>query len=265
MTTTRPSSPKFLVEVANAPIHTHYFESTRIKIKVTNISGENVLIQRVTLQFDPDTGAAPNYEDSFPSLRLLSNKSDLIEVDVTPVPLYREETTQFKIGLMGHVESGGCLRESFSERHEEGFYIILKVPTLQLGDIFISFKQPEDQKLANILVRYAKRAGFNPCLFMRNPELGKDQWKEIEKLIRQCHSVIIVWALRTEWGEGVEKEIELCRKYGCREILLIAEGVDPPKLYDPKIAYKQFDPSDPAKDLSEAIASLRAQVVKPSF
>lgn len=260
--TTPPSAPRFIVEVvASAPISTHYFERTQINIKVTNTSGETVLIERITLQFEADTGAAPNYEDFYPGRKLSPNESGLIEVDVTPVPLYLEYTNQFKIALVGHVESAGRLGNSFSERHA-GFYLIVNAPTLSLEEVFISFKQPEDQRLANILERYAKRAGFKPRLFMRNPQLGKDQWQEIETLIKQCHSVIIVWALRTDWGEGVEKEIELCRKHGCREILLIAEGVEPPKVYDSKIAYKRFDPSDPGKGLSDAIADLRAQASK---
>jgi hypothetical protein len=249
--------------MSKEPLSIHYFESTPINLKVTNISGQDVLIECVTLQFEADTGAAPNYEDSHPALKLGPQKSGFVTVGVTPVSLYREYTNQFKVEVTGHVESRGRLGKSFSERHS-GYYVIISAPTVPLGDIFISFKQPEDQRLANILERYARRAGFTPHVFMRNPQLGKEQWKEIEKLIKECHSVVIVWGQRTGWGDGVEKEIELCRKHNRREILLIAEGVDPPKLYDSKLAYQRFDPSDPAKGLSEAIASLRAQVVKSS-
>jgi hypothetical protein len=71
-----------------------------------------------------------------------------------------------------------------------------------------------------------------------------------------------VWALRTEWGDGVGKEIELCRKHNVRELLLIEEGVDLPELYKgTKTTYKRFDPSDPAKAFSEAIRSLHEQIV----
>ena len=263
MTTVSSSPPKFLVELASsAPLVTHYFESTRIGIKVTNISGETVLIESVTLQFEADTGAAPNYEDSYPALRLSPGQSSPINLNVTPVPLYRAYTNQFKVRLTGHVESGGRLHGSFSELHP-GFYLIINMPSDSLGNVFVSFKQPEDQRLANILERYARRAGFEPYLFMRKPHLGADQWEEIAKLIKQSHSVIIVWALRTDWGDGVEKEIELCRTHKCREILLIENGVELPELYDgTKATYKRFDPEEPAKALSEAIASLRAQIVK---
>lgn len=263
-TATIPIPQRFLVEiVSSAPISTHYFERTRINIKVTNISKESVLIECATLQFEADTETAPNYQDHPTALRLSPNESGLIEVDVTPVPLFLEYTNQFQVGLKAHVESGGRLSVPFWERHK-AYYIIINPPTLSLGDIFISFKQPEDLRLANILERYAKRAGFNPHLFMRNPAIGRDQWDEIEMLIKRCHSVIIVWSLRTEWGEGVEKEIELCRQYSCREILLVAAGVEPPKIYDSKLAYQRFDPNDPAKGLSEAIRSLRDQVIASS-
>jgi hypothetical protein len=264
MTTALPNPNRFFVEVvSSSTICTSYFESTRINIRVTNSSKESTLLESATLQFQPDTGAAPNYVDFHPGLRLSPKESKTVEVDVTPVPSYQEYTNQFKIRLKGHAESRGRLGDSFSELHG-GFYIIINPSAASLGEVFVSFKQPEDQRIANILERYARRAGFTPRLFMRRPELGEKQWEQIETLIGQCHSVVIVWGLRTEWGEGVEREIDLCRKHCCREILLIAEGVEPPKNYDSTIAYQRFDPVEPAEGLSRAMASLRDQVVKSS-
>lgn len=262
--TTIPSPKRLIVEVVSGrTATTHYFEETRIRIKVTNSSADNVFVKYGALQFTPDTEAAPSYQDFHPSLRLIHAESKTIEVDVTPVPLYLEYTNQFRIMLKGHVESGGRLGDAFAEVHE-GYYIIINSPKASLGEVFISFKQPEDQRLANILDRYATRAGFTPRLFMRRPELGENQWGQIEGLIKQCHSVVIVWGPRTEWGEGVEREIELCRKHGCREILLIAKGAEPPQTYNSEIAYQRFDPDEPAVGLSKAIASLRDQALKSS-
>src|SRR5258708_27656312 len=74
--------------------------------------------------------------------------------------------------------------------------------------------------------------------------------------------MFIVWGVRTEWGEGVEKEIALCRKHKVRELLLIEEGLAVPQPYEgTNVTYKRFDASDPAKALSEAITSSRDQVV----
>jgi hypothetical protein len=263
MMSTTPSDPKkfMLTLKATAPLVTQYFGPLTIEFDVVNISGETLLVEAAPMKFEADTGATPNYVDCFPGLRLLPNGDGRIAIDVRPVPLYREYTNRFEVMLKFRSEEHGRLGKLLTELHD-GFYIILNTASATLGDIFISFKQPEDQRLANILERYAKRAGFTPHLFMRNPAVGADQWKTIQKLIRNSHSMFVVWGPRTEWGDGVEKEIELCRKHRIREILLIEDGLALPELYQAtQCTYKRYDPTDPAHALSEAVSSLRDQVV----
>jgi hypothetical protein len=262
MASSAPS--KLIVEVSSSSptLRTEYFQTKAIGLKVTNTSAQTILIKSATLKFQPDTGAAPNYVDKECAIRLLSNRSATITVDVTPTPLYREATNEFEVGLKCHFEVGGRLTDSFVERHP-GFYVIINTPAPTLGKVFISFKQPEDQRLANILERYARRAGFEPRLFARDPDLGADQWKSIEGHIAASHSAFIVWARRTEWGEGVEKEVNICRTRGVKEILLIEDGLELPKLYKgTSSAYKRFDPDEPAPALSAAVASLRGQAIR---
>jgi hypothetical protein len=242
------------------PLVFQYFETRQIEFEVVNISGEVLLLEAAPLKFEADTGAVPNYVDASPGLRLGPNDSGIIRIDVRP-PLYKESTNQFDVLLRYRPETHGRLGNLSTERHD-GFYIIINTPAATLGDVFVSFKQPEDQRLANILERYAKRAGFTPRLFMRNPAVGADQWKSIEKLIKQCHSMFVVWGRRTDWGDGVGKEIELCRKRRIREILLIEEGLALPDHYqNTNFTYKKYDPEEPACALSEAVSSLRDQVL----
>jgi hypothetical protein len=258
-----PSHPrKFILTLkASAPLATHYFDLQTIEFNVVNTSGEVLLIEAAPFKFEADTGATPNYVDCSPGLRLLPNGGGRITIDVRPIPLYKEFTNQFDVLLKYRLEEQGRLGKLLTELHD-GFYIIINTPQASLGDVFISFKQPEDQRLANILERYATRAGFAPHLFMRNPALGADQWKSIRQLIKQSHSMFVIWGRRTEWGDGVEKEIELCRKRRMREVLLIEDGLLLPDLYQgTSYAYKRYDPTDPAHALSDAVCSLRDQVV----
>jgi len=246
---------------ASAPLATQYFDLQTIEFDVVNISGETLFIEAASLKFEEDTGATPNYVDCFLGLRLLPNGTGRITSEVRPIPLYRESTNQFSVLLKFRPEVYGRLGKQATEMHP-GFYIIINTPPATLGDVFISFKQPEDRRLANILERYAKRAGFTPRLFMRNPALGADQWKSIQKLIKNAHSIFVVWGRRTEWGDGVEKEILLCRKHHLKEILLIEDGLALPGLYqNTQYTYQRYDPADPARALSDAVGSLRDQVV----
>jgi hypothetical protein len=262
MSTTSPDPLKFRLthRTATSP-PLQYFEDRSIEFEVVNISSEVLLLEAVQLKFEADTGAVPNYVDASPGLRLPPNESGMIKIDVRPLPLYKEYTNQFDALLRFRPETHGRLGKLSTERHD-GFYIIINTPAATLGDVFVSFKQPEDQRLANILERYTKRAGFTPHLFMRNPAVGADQWKSIEKLIKQSHSMFVVWGRRTEWGEGVGKEIELCRRRRMREIPLVEEGLVLPDAYqNTNCTYKRYDPEDPAHVLSETVSSLRVQVL----
>ena len=259
---TSPVATKLSARLRNkSPLTVHYFETVRIELELNNLTSEPLFIESGTLKFEPDMGATPIYVDCTAGIKLYPNGSSNIEFVVRPTPIFRQFTSQFTARFRCHTESAGRLSDPFFERHE-GFYIIVRPNDKQLGELFISFKQPEDQKLANILERYSERAGFVPRLYMRNPALGGDQWKDIETLIKRSHSAFIVWALRTDWGEGVEREVQLCRKHKVREVLLIEEGVHLPTMYKgTNRSYKRFDPSDPATALSEAVCSIHDQAV----
>lgn len=250
--------------VAEAPPATAYFESILLTYDITNVSTDNILVESVSLQFQPDMDTVPNYVYSPCGFRLTPNESKSIAVDVTPTPAYRQQTNEIQFLFRYRIESSGHVGDVIKERHDqERYYLIVRPPAPTLGEVFVSFKQPEDQRLANILERYLRRAGFVPRLFMRNAKVGADQWVSIEEIVKVCQSAFIVWTHLTEWGNGVEREIELCRGCKVREILVIENGVDvPSSYYGTGITYKRFDPQEPAQALSEAVASLREQVVK---
>jgi hypothetical protein len=231
-----------------------------LEYKITNISPDNILVESLTLQFEPDTDSASNYVDVDTTFRLEAGETTKVTAKVRPTPLFLANTNQLQMRFKYRVTSAGRIGELTAETHK-GFYLIVDTPAADCGSVFISFKQPEDQRLANILERYARRAGFVPHLFVRSPEVGADQWKTIERMIRASHSVFILWGRRTEWGEGVEREIELCRMHHVREVLLIEHRVDIPTAFGhTPITFKRFDRQEPAEDLSAAVVSLHDQL-----
>jgi hypothetical protein len=243
------------------PAKTEYFQPFTLEYDITNVGTDDVFVDSITLQLSSDMDTAANYVDQPCAFPLVPNASKRVAVTVTPAPMYQENTNQIKIRCDYRLESDGRVGPLLNETYA-GFYLIISAPALTLGDVFISFKQPEDQRLANILERYAKRAGFTPHLLVRTPNVGADQWQTIESLIRQSHSAFVIWARRTDWGDGVEREVALCRQHKVREILIIENGVDVPSAYSQtSVMYKRFDPQEPAAALSEVVSSLRAQIV----
>jgi hypothetical protein len=252
----------FIRPTSTMPADTHYYEPHTLQYTITNISGSHLLIESLTLQFEPDMETAPNYVDHACGFRLKRRESKTVAIEVTPTPHYREHTNQIRIRLKYRLErdSGGRLSDVMVETHI-GFYLIIRTPPPKLGSVFISFKQPEDLKLANILERYATRAGFKAHVYVRAASLGAHQWDEIEQLIASCHTIFIIWAQRTDWGEGVEREMHIGRRRKLREVLIIDQGVEVPPGVRTSIAHTRFDAQDPTPAFADAVSSVRAQVL----
>src|SRR5262249_37724056 len=150
---------------------------------------------------------------------------------ITPLPTFRETTNTIEIRVKYQIETGGRVVPAAPEHHKQDYYVIIGRPQQTLGDVFISFKQPEDLRLANILTSCLERAGFTPHMFIHERDIGAAQWDTIEGIIKTCHSAVIAWSDKTDFGEGVQKEIELCRKHRVREIPLLERGVTVPSCF----------------------------------
>jgi hypothetical protein len=127
-----------------------------------------------------------------------------------------------------------------------------------LGQLFVSFKQPEDRRFARIVKRVAQRAGFQPWLKMNESTPGQVLWDSIELRLLESVAVAFIWTEHTEWGDGVEREIALCQANGMQHVLLIQQGVEiPPQFKGTPIEYQPFDPEDPLEAYAQAITGLR--------
>jgi TIR domain-containing protein len=256
----------FAVSVAPpTSLDVEYYGVKELSLYVTNRSAQEQLLDSVTLKFQPDVGTAPIYVRQSCGLSIAIGKAAEVKLRIRPTPLYQENTNAMSVMLEHRACDAGRLGSPGKEIHSDCFYLIIKPSADDLGEIFISFKQPEDLPLAEALARYARRAGFKPYIAQSKPELGADQWNRIESAIARSTAIVIMWTVYTEWGGGVKKEIELARKYKIKEVLLLANNIDVPALYKgTDIEFKKFDPSNPAPSLVEAITSMRNQIVSSS-
>jgi hypothetical protein len=238
-----------------------YFSSKRIILNVTNRLATPILIDDVTLCFQPDSGAADIYLDTPLGLQIAPNEVAPISVEVTPTPEYMEYTNCFHV--LVHYRIGDRLDERLSARRDSVSYLIIKPPAQVIGNAFISFKQMEDMSLARLLEVHARRAGLNPYIVLNQPEPGRDQWDRIEEAIQGSSAAFIIWGTRTEWGTGVQKEVGLCRKHAVPEILLLERNIGVPELFrGTQIEYLKFDSDNPRSVLSKAVQSVRNRLLQ---
>lgn len=233
-----------------------YFTSIRIELNITNLLSTPVLLDDVTLCFQPDSGSADIYVDKHLGLQIPPNELAPVAVEVTPTTKYLEHTNCFNV--LVHYRLGDRLGQRLTARSDQASYIIVKRPNSAIGDVFISFKQREDLPLARLLELHAQRAGLNPYIVINEPEPGRDQWLRIEEAIKRSQAIFIIWGSRTEWGTGVQREVALCRKHAIEEILLLERDVEVPELFNgTRNEYLRYDPDDPREAFAKAVEATR--------
>jgi hypothetical protein len=234
-----------------------YFEAKPIPILVINEGRKQILVDSITLQFQSDSDIAAVYQPVECGWTLGPGEMKEQIVQVCPNPKFLQNTNTFKIKVDFRIDSGKGLGPRQAEIHAGG-YLIVRTSTKKVGKLFVSFKQNEDLSLARIFQRLGARAGFEVYLAIHDSQPGNALWDRIEPELQASSAAIILWTRHTEWGGGVEKEIELCRKHGIKEVLLIEHGIRFPSLYDgTDKEYLRFDPDDPFPAFSKVITAQR--------
>jgi hypothetical protein len=69
----------------------------------------------------------------------------------------------------------------------EGWFAIIKPAPQLFGRVFISYKEPEDRSLADLLFQFAKDAGFDPYMAPADLKRGSRIWAKRYLLQRDFH------------------------------------------------------------------------------
>jgi hypothetical protein len=240
-----------------------YFGQKTIVLHVTNLSAELIVIDDITLQFQADTGSAPIYVEALCGFEIPGTEVGAISISVNPTARYLAMTNVFEVMVHYRKQIGGRLGSLVGEPHR-GSHLIIKPPPVTLGDVFISFKQVEDVERARLLERYAKRAGLSPYLILGDPQPGTQQWNRIEEAVKRSRAGFIIWSKSTEWGTGVQREVQLYRNYHVREVLLLERHLTVPELFKDTVLdveYSRFNADDPSQSFDAAVASVRRMLL----
>jgi hypothetical protein len=237
-----------------------YLQRVEIPVSVSNRTPNEIVIERILFRFQSDWSAATSAAISrhdFPDFRLAGDAEDYRKVVVVPSPLFRANTNCFDVCITYRKDS------NWSKVHQQvqlgAKYLIIREPPPQFGRMFISYKDPEDRQLAEILAVLCRRTGFQAYVAPADIRPGSDIWEDkIPREITNSRALLAICTERTPFGRGVSREIQIARNAGVRDIGFIQRGTACPSEYDgtsKELVF--FDTSNPAPEFSEALVGLR--------
>lgn len=257
------TSKRLKITVPVFPNEVEYYEPISVPISITNLSSPTVLIDTIELELQTDAGMVNWFKSSSCGHRVEpATLHDEIANFAAPPELI-ENTCTFKVLVRFREIDGAAVGHQIAERADEVFFIIIRRSSLTLGQLFISLKQAADDELADLLGIMARRAGFEPYMAKDDPQPGTNLWEKIENALKASKAALIIWTSRTQMGSGVEREIELCKKFGIPWVLLIEEGVELPPFYDTDIEYQSFNRANPAPAFSKVLTTRRLVLLSP--
>ena len=140
----------------------------------------------------------------------------------------------------------------------EGWFAIIKPAPQLFGRVFISYKEPEDRSLADLLFQFAKDAGFDPYMAPADLKTGSRIWgQKIPVAIKQSKFMFVIWTGNTAGGPGVKKEIKIARKNKIQIVPLLERKSPDPKLFGRDVEYTSFDLDKAALTFAEVVAVRR--------
>lgn len=210
-----------------------YLRTVDIPISVLNHSGNKILVDSVRLRFQPEwnmPSCSAIVETKCDNFEVERDKEDYYRIQVQPTPLFLAATNYFDV-LLAYRTASGKSRDRVVRR-ERLTYIVLHDPPATRGPAFISFKDPEDLDLKNILKTIATRVGFTPYVGPDDLKPGTAIWSEkIQPAIKACKVFFLIWTRNTEFGTGVSREIDIAQSSRARLIPFIETGAPVPRQF----------------------------------
>ena len=144
---------------------------------------------------------------------------------------------------------------------ETPYIIVRRPPVVGAADVFISFKDPEDDQLSLLVKELLARAGFRGYRAKDDPRPGVSYWDEkIEPAIRSSRTTIVLWTIRAQNDpREVLREVRLSRQYHKYDVLMLEDGTGvraPPEFPPDVIEHIKFSKDEPWILVAPAIAAL---------
>ena len=262
MTDGTASKIKVIVDKSQS-LNAHYLERISISIAVENQHPKTaVIIDSLALRFqsrsspgsstaDPQTTVVhPSGALSIPPLKL-----DYCTVAVSPNLLFLKYTNVFDVAVSYRLSEN---IEDLQSLIAEGWFVLVEPAPKLFGGVFISYKEPEDRPLADLLFEFCKDAGFDPYMAPPDIKTGSQIWGEkIPAAIKNSKFLLVIWTSNTDAGPGVRKEIKIARENGIKIVPLLQNKASDPKGFGRDVEYTRFDIASAALTFAKVVEARR--------
>lgn len=181
---------------------------------------------------------------------------DHLTVPVRPTLLFFGPTNAFDvaIGYRLCAENVGKLKSFMGE----GWCLFIQPAPQLFGKVFISYKEPEDRRLAELLMKFSRDAGFDPYMAAADIKPGSKIWAEkIPKAIKSSKLMFVIWTRNTTKGRGVKRELKIARDTEIKIVPLLETKASDPKLFGRDVEYTPFSANDAPATFAKVVASQR--------
>jgi TIR domain len=242
-----------------------FLSNISLPIQITNQSSFIVVVETIALQFQSDYRVPRSdvtVEENCHGFSIEPSNLGYRYVRVVPNLIFRPFTNVFDVKVCYRRSLKSRLSKELNhEKHEVAYLIVNPAPPI-FGEVFISYKDPEDYYLAKQLHELAKHAGFAPYVAPEDMHPGTEIWEQkIPQAIQRSKFMFVIWTSNTRAGTGVQKEIRICRKAGVQDILLLEKGVVRPTQYRrSNKEYVRFEPDRAILEFGKTLQALRQEV-----
>jgi hypothetical protein len=242
-----------------------YLQTIPVSIGIENPHPTAAMaVESLTLRFQ-SRGPLPAGVDSDPNTTIIHPDAVLaipprtlgyLTVQVRPNLLFQRSTNYYYV-VVGYRLNTDKIGKLEFWTGEGGFVIIKSAPQM-FGKTFISYKEPEDRALAELLFEFAKDAGFRPYLAPADISTGSRIWgKKIPSEIKTSKFMFVIWTAHAPLGPGVEKEIRIAGRNKIEIVPFVERSAPRPRLISKDVELAVFDATSAAITFAQVVAARR--------
>lgn len=238
-------------------------ERFRLPVWLRSRSRKMLHVRAVSASLQPDNGwAGPPDRMVFRAelgLELPPDHKEVTRVSIIP-PLdclaysnFVDVTVEY--GTPADLSNGRARRV---EKPHLDWLLVKEVPAPVGAEVFVSFKDPENENLAQLAAKYLRRAGLSPYLARGDEQCGRPYWPEkITPAIVRSVGLLAIWTPDVvRRPAAVRREMGIAKRSNVPLGLFLSGNTEPPADYPASVLeYVRFDPSAPQAAFADGIAA----------
>ena len=230
-------------------LRVHYLASIGITIGVKNLhSKATIMVESFALRFQSKRRPIALKDNADPYTTVVYTGDPIVvppgglgyaTIEVRPNLVFLRYTNTFDVAVTYRLQAERLGRQrSFID---EGWFVIVNPAPQLFGRIFISYKEPEDRRFADLLFELTKDAGFDPYMAPSDVKPGSRIWgKKIPDAIKDSKFLFVILTRNTQKGSGVKRKIRIARQNGIAIVPLLENKTSATGFFGSDVEYTRF-------------------------